>query len=127
MNMQQNVQALLHDAVSYQSPCTCHCLVLPVQFISSKSQLPFVRRQQPIVVHCSAGIGRTGSFCAIDITLQRLRAWAQQAPADLPENLINLPALVHTFRQQRMGMVQVYEQYVYCYKAVADELRQLLA
>ena len=33
----------------------------------------------PAVVHCSAGIGRTGTFCTIDIVLRRLRALGPDA------------------------------------------------
>lgn len=41
------------------------------------------RRHAPIAVHCSAGIGRTGTFCAIDITLQRLKQWGAHTAATL--------------------------------------------
>ena len=51
----------------------------------------------PMLVHCSAGVGRTGTFIVIDSTLQRL---AQG------EELIDIYGHVSLLRAQRTDMVQ---------------------
>lgn len=58
------------------------------------------------------GIGRTGTFCSVDILVQRLDAWASCSNGKGPdqaevEDTLDVPALVHKLRAQRMGMVQV--------------------
>ena len=59
-----------------------------------------------------AGIGRTGTFCAVDIALQRLRSPDYGAVVSAAE----LKPLVAELRRQRAGMVQTPEQYLFCYQ-----------
>ena len=68
--------------------------------------------ETPILVHCSAGVGRTGTF----ITLFNLRA------AILRRQPISIYHLVHEMREHRPHMVQTYRQYKFIYLAVLELL-----
>ncbi|XP_072095507.1 receptor-type tyrosine-protein phosphatase epsilon isoform X6 [Mobula birostris] len=66
----------------------------------------------PIIVHCSAGAGRTGTFIALSNILERVKA----------EGLLDVFQTVKSLRMQRPHMVQTLEQYDFCYKVVQDFL-----
>ena len=71
------------------------------------------------VVHCSAGIGRTGVFCVLDITLKRLYRGPEGADV---AGVADLAALLGELRGSRMGMVQTLGQYTFCYEALVADL-----
>ncbi|XP_058882189.1 receptor-type tyrosine-protein phosphatase epsilon-like isoform X2 [Acipenser ruthenus] len=64
----------------------------------------------PIIVHCSAGAGRTGTFVALSNILERVKA----------EGLLDVFQTVKSLRMQRPHMVQTLEQYDFCYRVVQD-------
>ncbi|XP_073723286.1 receptor-type tyrosine-protein phosphatase epsilon [Misgurnus anguillicaudatus] len=64
----------------------------------------------PIIVHCSAGAGRTGTFIALSNILERVKA----------EGLLDVFQTVKSLRMQRPHMVQTVEQYDFCYRVVQD-------
>jgi len=72
-----------------------------------------IRRQPdgPIVVHCSAGVGRTGSFIAIHHSLTSL------SKGDTPPSILEI---ILQMRSERVGMVQTEKQYEFIYQAVQD-------
>ncbi|GAB6029674.1 hypothetical protein CHUAL_005405 [Chamberlinius hualienensis] len=67
----------------------------------------------PLLVHCSAGCGRTGTVCAIDYVCGLLRI------GKLTEDF-SLKQLVFEMRKQRIAMVQTAEQYMVVYRAVRE-------
>eukprot|EP00013_Stygamoeba_regulata_P020243 CAMPEP_0177653084 /NCGR_PEP_ID=MMETSP0447-20121125/13520_1 /TAXON_ID=0 /ORGANISM="Stygamoeba regulata, Strain BSH-02190019" /LENGTH=366 /DNA_ID=CAMNT_0019156463 /DNA_START=330 /DNA_END=1426 /DNA_ORIENTATION=- len=79
----------------------------------------------PIIVHCSAGIGRTGTFCTVHSTLLRLRRLFD-AGASLDErgikDSVDIMGTVLRLRGERVGMVQTKEQYIFCYMAVLEDI-----
>ncbi|XP_077549265.1 receptor-type tyrosine-protein phosphatase T-like isoform X3 [Haemaphysalis longicornis] len=82
--------------------------------------LPFLRRiwdfqpqdDHPIVVHCSGGIGRTGTLILVDSMLSQAEA----------EGEVNLVAHLHNMRQSRVNLVESPEQYVFAYMALVEIL-----
>lgn len=73
-------------------------------------------QKTPIVVHCSAGIGRSGTFCVVHTNMEMLRKSKKQSKKP-PLNL--LETILH-FRKQRSGMVQTMEQAQFCYLALLE-------
>lgn len=71
----------------------------------------------PVVVHCSAGVGRTGTFIGLDRYLDSC--------ADLDDSKTILD-LVKDMRKSRNYMVQAQAQFIYLYHAAAEGLQKLL-
>nr|XP_054773446.1 tyrosine-protein phosphatase non-receptor type 13-like [Lytechinus pictus] len=69
----------------------------------------------PIVVHCSAGIGRTGTLITIDVILGLIEH-------DEEFKVLNI---VKGLRKQRQGMIQTKDQYTFCYKAALEALKSV--
>uniref|UniRef100_T1J4B3 Tyrosine-protein phosphatase non-receptor type n=1 Tax=Strigamia maritima TaxID=126957 RepID=T1J4B3_STRMM len=65
----------------------------------------------PIVVHCSAGIGRTGTFIVIDMIINQIKRLGLNCEIDIQRT-------IQMVRAQRSGMVQTEAQYKFVYMAV---------
>mgnify|MGYP001451476625 CR=1 FL=1 len=67
----------------------------------------------PVLVHCSAGCGRTGSICVIDYV------WGLLKTGKLSPDF-SVYSLVQDMRRQRIAMVQTVDQYMLCHRAVRE-------
>jgi protein tyrosine phosphatase len=92
---------------------------------STKALLDFRRkvnksyrgRSCPIVVHCSDGVGRTGTYSTIDMVLNRLSKGAKE---------IDIAATLEHIRDQRMNVVKTKEQFEFALASVAEEVNAIL-
>ncbi|XP_021119812.1 receptor-type tyrosine-protein phosphatase eta isoform X2 [Heterocephalus glaber] len=69
--------------------------------------------ESPILVHCSAGVGRTGTFIAIDRLIYQIEN----------ENTVDVYGIVYDLRMHRPLMVQTEDQYVFLNQCVLDIVR----
>lgn len=76
--------------------------------------------QAPITVHCSAGIGRSGTFVAAHSLRKEMRQ-ANECAMNQDPVLINIPKAIFHLRCQRMGMVGSTSQFRIVYQALAKE------
>jgi protein tyrosine phosphatase len=67
----------------------------------------------PLVVHCSAGIGRTGTYIAIDLLITDIKEKGKKCTIDVAQT-------INTLRQHRPGLVQVWHQYRFIYIAIKN-------
>ncbi|KAF6037236.1 PTPN2 [Bugula neritina] len=70
----------------------------------------------PAVIHCSAGIGRSGTFCLVDAALVLIDRGASLAD-------LNLRQLLLEMRSYREYMIQTPDQLRFAYLSVIDSLK----
>uniref|UniRef100_A0A8C0ZJ66 Tyrosine-protein phosphatase non-receptor type 13 n=1 Tax=Cyanistes caeruleus TaxID=156563 RepID=A0A8C0ZJ66_CYACU len=87
----------------------------PDDLLTFISYMRHVHRSGPIITHCSAGIGRSGTLICIDVVLGLI---SRDLDFDISD-------LVRTMRLQRHGMVQTEDQYIFCYQVVLYVLNYL--
>ncbi|KAG1825499.1 protein-tyrosine phosphatase-like protein, partial [Suillus subaureus] len=72
----------------------------------------------PVLLHCSAGVGRTGGFIAVDALPRQLHQDVSPAPLMSHNNPIS--TIVQDMREQRMSLCQSLRQYVFVHAAVIE-------
>ncbi|VDK72022.1 unnamed protein product [Litomosoides sigmodontis] len=72
----------------------------------------------PIVVHCTDGTGRTGTFCLLDMILNRVAKGVKE---------LNVAGSLEHLRDQRPGMVESCEQYKMVFVCLAEEITAIVA
>ncbi|KAI3357453.1 hypothetical protein L3Q82_015886 [Scortum barcoo] len=69
--------------------------------------------QGPVVVHCSAGIGRSGTFCLVDTCLLLMSSRKDPSSVRIRDVLLEM-------RNYRMGLIQTADQLRFSYLAVIE-------
>ncbi|XP_041091799.1 tyrosine-protein phosphatase non-receptor type 7-like isoform X1 [Polyodon spathula] len=97
----------------HQTPACATPLLQLVQEVEESRK--GMQSQGPVIVHCSAGIGRTGCFIATSMGCQQLKSSGE----------VDVLGIVCQLRIDRGGMIQTSEQYQFLYLALAQYSRQL--
>lgn len=75
----------------------------------------------PRIIHCSAGVGRSGTFIALEYLLAQVDSGAILDAKDGDDMIYDV---VNRLREQRMLMVQMEGQYQFLYEVIRDQLKE---
>ncbi|KAH9525575.1 Tyrosine-protein phosphatase 10D [Bulinus truncatus] len=91
-------------------PSNCTSLIRFVRTVREK----LIREGGPMVTHCSAGVGRSGTFIVLDHLLQLIRE----------KDEVDIFSLVYKLRKERVLMVQTEQQYKFIHECLLCVLEE---
>lgn len=90
---------------------------IPLLEFRRKVNKAHTRQDTPLLVHCSGGVGRTGTYLLIDMALSRVQSGAKE---------INLAATVEHLQDHRPHIVKTKEQFEFALSALVEETHAML-
>lgn len=71
----------------------------------------------PAIIHCSAGIGRSGTFCLVDSCLEMIRLYGIHH--------LRIQDILADMRRDRMGLIQTSDQLRFSYEAIIEGAKRM--
>ncbi|XP_042901631.1 receptor-type tyrosine-protein phosphatase kappa [Parasteatoda tepidariorum] len=92
-----------HDVPSY--PLAILNMIKDIKKFQEAQQ-----KKTPWLLHCSAGVGRSGTVMVLDSAIEM----------SVAEGKIDVLGILYRMRQQRMNIIQTVDQYIFVYKALVE-------
>jgi len=120
ISIREIVQLHYEGWPDFGTPAEATTIISLVKLLNDITSRKGKSKDAPVLVHCSAGCGRTGTFCTVDGAINAVDKGHAMGDEDIIyKSVLNI-------REQRMSLVQTLRQYVLCYDCVLHHLLRKL-